>query len=135
MAELEDFLTEMSREVKLSDDDRHHYASLWPEAERVARDCLSRMPSIGIFSFSRRARAFVAVCQDLDAEITANVLDQEQAQLALTIMRMMSRTYCKAEAMFAARASRLSEEDAARLPETVLVFLSALRHIPNARRR
>lgn len=135
MAELEDFLTQMSREVVLSDDDRHHYASLWQDAERVARDCLSRMPSIGIFSFTRRARAFVSICRDLDAEITSNVLDQEQAQVALTIMRMRSRTYCKAEAMFAARASRLTEEDAARLPETALVFLSSLRHIPSARRR
>jgi hypothetical protein len=92
------------------------------------------MPSIGVFSFNRRARAFVAIARVLDAEVASDALDPEQAQLALTIMRMRSRTYCKAEAMFVARAKRLTEEDEALLPESARQLLSSLRHLSNARR-
>lgn len=134
MAELDDFLTAMNREAVLSDDERRRLSALWPDAERAAGDCLSRMTSIGFFSFARRARAFVAICHDLDIEVTSGHLDQEQAQLALTILRMRSRPYRKAEAMFAARSGRLSPEDEAKLPETAREFLSSVRHLSSARR-
>ena len=134
MTELDDFLKALRRGVVLPDDEAQRLSALWPDAERASRHCLFTMPSIGIFSFKRRARAFVAICRVLDAEVASDTLDQEQAQLALTIMRMRSRSYCKAEAMFVARASRLTDEGDAKLPETALQLLSSLRHLSSARR-
>lgn len=126
MVTLDDFLEAMQDEVSLSEAERCRLTSLWPAAERAALDCLTRMPGIGVLSFSRRVKAFVFVSRTLDAYVKKGELDQEQAQLALTIMRLQSRRFRKAVLMFAARASRFSQDDWASLPETARIFLQAI---------
>ncbi|MCE9665992.1 hypothetical protein LY622_21410 [Halomonas sp. M5N1S17] len=126
MASLDDFLEEMQAQVSLSAAERRRLAALWPDAERAARVCLARMPGIGVLSFSRRAKAFLFVSRALDDYVEKGELDQEQAQLALTIMRLQSRRFRKAESMFSARASRFSQNELASLPETARIFLKAM---------
>lgn len=128
MVTFADFIGAMEDKLSLSEAERQRLASLWPPAERAAQVCLSKLPSIGVLSFTRRFKAFLFVSKELNIYVAKGLLNQEQAQLALTIMRLQSRNYQKAEAMFAARATRLNHNDLVYLPETAQVYLQAIRH-------
>lgn len=129
LSEMEQFLVAAERDHGLGPAERERLTALWPAAENAAQDCAQRMPSIGLLSFSRRIRAFIAVCRVLDSYQDTGTLDDEQAQLALTILRLRNRAYRKAEAMFVARASRLTLQDKIALPRTASNFLLAVNHL------
>ncbi len=130
MDPFDQFLEALGRYTELSEDDHAHYQALWVEAEKAANECEQSMPSLGWFSLRRRYQAFIALCEQLD-EFQAQGLSDEQAQLALTILRLRSRKYRTIEATFAARVRRLDVAAKAELPLTAQQLVKALQFDPS----
>ncbi|TGG94275.1 hypothetical protein E4656_08910 [Natronospirillum operosum] len=126
MAEVDNFLDELAVQMPLSTSERERIRALWPEAERAADECERHMPTIGWLSFRKRYRAFMDICQRLDRLQTDGSIDDEQAQLALTLLRRRSRSYRKAENMFAARARGYSLGQRQQLPLTAQQLIKAM---------
>ncbi|MEX1058417.1 MAG: hypothetical protein WED11_11840 [Natronospirillum sp.] len=106
-------------------------AGLWPDAESAATEAIRHLPPMGWFSFRKPFMAFVTLCRVLDQLQTQRDLSDEQVQLALTILRMRSEPYQKAEKVFSARTHRLTKADHAALPNSAREFLLAVSRLPN----
>lgn len=132
MTTLSAFLNAMEQRKSLSEEERARLASQWRGAELASRSCLAAMPGIGVLSPSRRVDAFMVVCRLLDERMESGELDREQAQLSLAILRMRSRSYCKAEAMFVAYSARLSQGKQADLPWAARDLLLSVRYMKDA---
>lgn len=101
-------------------------SDIWPAAEQAATDASRRLPPVGWVSFRKPFMAFVTISRYLDELQQARELTDEQVQLALTILRLRSSQYGRAERIFAARVHRLSSTDREGLPHTARQFLLAL---------
>ena len=126
MSEQDDFLDEMALYTTLTEAERDRIRALWLSSVRAANDCEQHMPAIGWLSFRRRYLAFLAICERLDDWQQRQQLNDEQAQLALTMLRRRSRNYRKAENAFVARAQRSSLEARQQLPLTAQQLIKAL---------
>lgn len=129
MTTLSVFLNAMEQRKSLPEEERERLVSMWRGAERVSQSCLAAMPSIGLFSPARRVDAFITICRLLDERVQHGELDREQAQLSLAILRMRSRSYYKAEAMFVAYSSRLSQVKQVGLPRAARDLLLSMRYM------
>lgn len=126
MEELDNFLEELAAQVPLSDAERDRIRDIWPAAEGAADECERHMPTIGWLSFGKRYRAFLDICRRLDRLQAESCIDDEQAQLALTLLRRRNRSYRKAENMFAARARGYSLAARQKLPLTAQQLIKAM---------
>ena len=126
MSEPDDFLDEMALHTTLTEAERDRIRALWFSSVQAADDCEQHMPAIGWLSFRRRYLAFLTICERLDGWQQRQKLNDEQAQLALTMLRRRSRNYRKAENVFVARAQRLSLEARQQLPLTAQQLIKAL---------
>lgn len=98
---------------------------LWPDAEQAASDVVGHLLPMGWLSLRKPFVAFVTLCRSLDRLQAERGLSDEQVQLTLTILRLRSTRYCKAEKVFTARAHRLTGNDHAALPDSAREFLRA----------
>jgi len=130
MDEFDRFLESLGRFRELSEDDQAHYKAIWDPAEKAATVCERNIPELGWFSLKRRYWAFIALCETLD-EYQLQGMNDEQAQLALTILRQRSRTYRKIEAAFEARLRRLDVAARAELPLTAQQLIKAFQFDPS----
>jgi hypothetical protein len=126
LADRDAFLREMRALAGTDARELARLSALWPAAHAAAAVCRAAMPGIGILSPRRREQAFLAVAEMLDAKVDIGEIDHEQAQLALTILRMGDGRFRKAECGFLSRLPRRDPADLARLPGTVQHYIQAI---------
>lgn len=126
MAEVDQFLEEMASQTHVSEAEDTRIRGIWEQASLAADDCERHMPAIGWLSFRKRYQAFIATCERLDHWLGEQRIDDEQAQLALTITRRRNRAYRKAENMFLARARTMPTEVRQQLPLSAQQLVKAM---------
>jgi hypothetical protein len=128
MRTLEQFLDTLKRETTLDADEQARYAALWPAASSVADRCEQSLPSAPRFSPRRRRQVFFDLCQRIDELQAAETLNDEQAQLVLTLLRSRLAAYRRAETSFIAWARSVDRQELANAPLTARQLLIGIHH-------
>lgn len=87
------------------------------------------MPGIGFLSFKQRLNAFFAVCRHFDKLIDERGLTEEQAQLGLSILRLINSTFKKAVVMFETRSNRFDAVACSDMSRTARQHLAGIQYI------
>ncbi len=96
------FLSSLQRRISVEPVEQERLAQLWPAAAEKANDLEQNMPTVPWLSPSRRRDIFLGVCQQVDTWQDEKVIDDEQAQLILTLLRARHWGYRRAESSFVA---------------------------------
>ncbi|HEY4375298.1 MAG TPA: hypothetical protein VGN52_25465 [Burkholderiales bacterium] len=123
MISLSQFLARRGERDPLAIDDISRY---WCGASDAAVIALGQMPGIGFASVKKRMAAFLAVCRHLEDMKRQGELSEEEAFLALFIMRAESLAFSKACIMFEIRGRRFKPADRAALPQVAQDLLAVL---------
>lgn len=122
----ESFIQRLTEHGSYSHQETDRLESLWPAAERIAVEWACDISAVGFVSIHRPFKAFIKMCEKSDTLQRQRGLTDEQAQMALMILRMRHGRYRKAERMFVARAARLAEQEVPGLSHTAQQFLLAV---------
>lgn len=112
------FINTLQQKIPVEPDERDRLAQLWPAAAEKADYLEENMPAVPWLSPSRRRDIFLGVCKQVDAWQDENMIDDEQAQLILTLLRARHWGYRRAEASFVAWARTEPQSTLERLPLT-----------------
>lgn len=118
MQTFDTFITTLQRRVPVDQSERERLAGLWPGAAQTADDVEKTIPPVPWLSPSSRRDIFLRICTQIDTWQEDQVIDDEQAQLALTLLRGRHRGYRRAEASFVAWARTEPESTIERMPLT-----------------
>lgn len=128
MRTLAQFLDTLRQETSIDADEEARYAALWPAAAQAADQLEHNMPKVPRFLPRPRRRVFVQLCEQIDALQADNTLDDEQAQLVLTLLRSRQPGYCRAEISFIAWANSANKQAIASAPLTARQLLMGIHY-------
>ena len=128
MRTLAEFLETLQREANLDDESLARYESLWPDAAKVADQIESNLPAVPWFSKRRRREVFVQLCERIDRLQDSGELDDEQAQLVLTLLRSRHTSFRRAETSFVSWAEIADATELAKAPLTARQLLIGINY-------
>lgn len=118
MHTFEAFITTLQRKISVNQDERERLAALWPAAAETAQSVEANIPPVPWLSPSKRRDIFLRICRQVDAWQDESIINDEQAQLVLTLLRARHWGYRRAEASFVAWARTEPSTSLERLPLT-----------------
>lgn len=126
MISCDEFIRRMRSQPTWGPNEERSVRESWSGAEDAAVTVFPSIPGVGFFSVQKRLAAFVAVCRHLDQLVDSGSSSEDEAQLAMLILRLESKTFMKAATMFDIRGPRYSAFDRAQLPRSANVYLQGL---------
>lgn len=100
MRTFETFIAALQQKIPVDHQERERLATLWPAAAESAEYLEANIPPVPWLSPRRRRDIFLRICEQVDAWQDENIINDEQAQLVLTLLRARHWGYRRAESSF-----------------------------------
>lgn len=123
------FVAIHNRNGSLHENDLEEIEFNWRAGNEAALSESAAMLGIGFLSVKQRLNAFFAACRHFDKLIDERGLTEEQAQLGLSIIRLINSQFKKAVVMFETRSHRLDATAHADMPRTARQYLAGIQYI------
>jgi|TARA_R110000850_G_scaffold274272_1_gene411591 hypothetical protein len=123
------FVAIVNRNGSLHEKDLEDIEFNWRAANEAALSVSAAMPGIGFFSVKQRLNAFFAACRHFDKLIDERGLTEEQAQLGISILRLINSKFKKAVIIFETRSKRFDATAHADMPRTARQYLAGIQYI------
>ena len=122
------FIAILNRNDSFHEKDLEEIDLNWRAANEAALSVSAAMPSIGFLSVKQRLNAFFAACRHFDKFIDERGLTEEQAQLGISILRLINSKFKKAVVMFETRSNRFDAAARADMPRTARKYLDVIQY-------